>query len=112
MEEEMLRTYCLIGSFSLPIVWLKNPLPECQGDGVVDNISETGTVKDYLIVRQEGKRQVQRSVNQYNLEARFPVIKPYKGGDDNPEEVMEAGRIFNCTLAKYLQNHFMKMIKQ
>ena len=32
-------------------------------------LAEAATVKDYLIVRQEGSRQVQRAVRHYNLEA-------------------------------------------
>jgi len=32
-------------------------------------LSEAATIKDYLIVRQEGSRQVQRGVRHYNLEA-------------------------------------------
>ncbi len=35
-------------------------------DGELD---EGGTCKDYLQVRQEGKRRVQRTVRHYNLEA-------------------------------------------
>lgn len=32
-------------------------------------LSEMATIKDYLIVRREGARQVKRSVRHYNLEA-------------------------------------------
>jgi hypothetical protein len=36
-------------------------------------LSEMATIKDYLIVRQEGSRQVKRSVMHYNLEAIIAV---------------------------------------
>ncbi len=36
-------------------------------------LSETATVKDYLIVRQEGSRRVKRAVRHYNLEAIIAV---------------------------------------
>ncbi len=45
-------------------------------------VSEKATIKDYLIVRQEGGRQIQRSVRHYNLEAIIAVgyrVKSYRG---------------------------------
>src|SRR3990172_12752532 len=45
-------------------------------------LSETATIKDYLIVRQEGPRQVRRSVRHYNLEAIVAVgyrVKSHRG---------------------------------
>ena len=41
---------------------LKNIYEECE-------LEELATVKDFLIVRQEGKRQVQRNISFYNLDA-------------------------------------------
>ncbi|MEN6462307.1 MAG: hypothetical protein ABFC94_13175 [Syntrophomonas sp.] len=31
------------------------------------------------------------------------VFEPYKGGDDQQEQIMEAGRVFTCVLAQMLQ---------
>lgn len=45
-------------------------------------LSEEATIKDYLIVRQEGARQVKRSVRHYNLEAIVAVgyrVKSHRG---------------------------------
>jgi hypothetical protein len=45
-------------------------------------LSETATIKDYLIVRQEGARQVRRAVKHYNLEATIAVgyrVKSHRG---------------------------------
>jgi len=45
-------------------------------------LSEMATIKDYLIVRQEGSRQVKRSVRHYNLEAIIAVgyrVKSHRG---------------------------------
>jgi hypothetical protein len=38
-----------------------------------DELEEKATIKDFLIVRQEGKRQVQRSIVCYNLDAIISV---------------------------------------
>jgi len=32
-----------------------------------EELSETATTKDFLVVRQEGKREVRRSIKHYNL---------------------------------------------
>lgn len=45
-------------------------------------LTETATIKDYLIVRQEGIRQVRRNVRHYNLEAIVAVgyrVKSHRG---------------------------------
>jgi hypothetical protein len=45
-------------------------------------LSEAATIKEYLIVRQEGKRQVRRSVKHYNLETILSVgyrVKSLRG---------------------------------
>ncbi len=38
-----------------------------------DELEEKATIKDFLIVRQEGKRQVQRSITCYNLDVIISV---------------------------------------
>lgn len=45
-------------------------LNNVYGEG---ELTETATIKDYLIVRQEGSRQVSRSVKHYNLDAIISV---------------------------------------
>ncbi len=45
-------------------------------------LKEAATIKDYLIVRQEGIRQVHRNVRHYNLEAIVAVgyrVKSHRG---------------------------------
>jgi len=47
-----------------------------------EELSETATIKDYLIVRHEGSRQVRRTVRHYNLEAIVAVgyrVKSHRG---------------------------------
>jgi len=41
-------------------------LPKSQD---VKSVSEIATTKDFLVVRQEGKREVRRSIKHYNLDA-------------------------------------------
>lgn len=39
----------------------------------------------------------------YAGKAARAVFEPYKGGDDQQEQIMEAGRVFTCVLAQMLQ---------
>ena len=44
-------------------------------------LTESGTCKDYLQVRQEGARQVERNLRHYNLVAILAVGYPWAGCD-------------------------------
>ena len=41
-----------------------------------EELSETATIKDYLIVRHEGSRQVRRTVRHYNLKSGTSINLP------------------------------------
>ena len=44
---------------------------------LISHQCEEGTVKKYFIVRQEGKRQVQREIDHYNLDIRHYLLQAY-----------------------------------
>lgn len=51
----------------------ENVLMHLQNIFKDDELSEQATTKDFLVVRQEGKRQVRRSIKHYNLDAIISV---------------------------------------
>lgn len=51
----------------------ENILMHLRGVYVSEELSETATSKDFLVVRQEGKRQVKRRLKHYNLDAIISV---------------------------------------
>ncbi len=51
----------------------ENILMHLRGIYVSDELCEAGTSKDFLVVRQEGQRQVRRKLKHYNLDAVISV---------------------------------------
>ncbi|MGQ7286389.1 virulence RhuM family protein [Vreelandella venusta] len=51
----------------------ENVLMHLQNIFKDDELSEQATTKDFLVVRQEGKRQVRRRIKHYNLDAIISV---------------------------------------
>ena len=49
-----------------------------------NELSESSTIKKYLIVQKEGNREISRNINHYNLQTIIAVNWPHKVGVMNP----------------------------